>query len=564
VVDITNYVLYELGQPLHAFDLATLAKEGDRAAIVVRTAEEGERLTTLDRQDRVLASDTLVIADPSGAVALAGVMGGEATEVSDTTHDILLESACFDPRSISRTSRRLSLISEASLRFERGVDPELALRAVDRAAELLVEVAGGTVAPGVIDVYPGSREPCRIELRTTRVNGLLGTSLTTAEIIGILGPLGIETLAEDDVVIATVPAFRPDLEREVDLIEEVARIWGMERIASTLPGGRERVGGVNEVRRLALGLTASLLAVGLDEHIGYSAGDPRDLERLGWELASDELLVEIINPMSEEQAVLRWTLLGSLLRAASHNQRRGVAGVRLFEVGSVFTTANGRKQPKERMVVSGVLAGAHDGASWYGGARAADVFDATAAIEGVMGGLHLAGWSVRAADRPWLQSGRSGEVILDGDVVGWVGEISAGVLDSFGLAAPAVAFELSATALGLATRARSVRYREIPRFPAVSLDVALIVPDELPSADVQRAIQEAGGPLLESVHLFDVYRDPDEAGEGERRLPECAKSLAFALMYRAPDRTLNDEEVRKAHERMLAKVTERLGAEIRS
>jgi phenylalanyl-tRNA synthetase beta chain len=563
IVDVTNYVMFELGQPLHAFDLARLAKRDGRAAITVRAAAEGESIRTLDGQDRTLVSDTLLITDDSGPVALAGVMGGESTEVSEGTTDILLESACFDTASISRTSRRLGLISESSLRFERGVDPDLAARASARAAALMAEVGGGAVAPGIIDVYPGKRPPLELALRVSRVNTLLGTALSSAEVRKLLEPLGITVSGDGDELACVVPTFRPDLEREVDLIEEVARLFGLENITSTRPGGRERIGMRTDAQRFRDRIGETLRAAGLDEHIGYSFGDPADLGRLAWPLAPDEVLVELINPMSGEQSVMRWTLAPSLLRAVSHNQRRGVPDVHLYEMGTVFMTADGRKQPKERLMAAGALAGAWHRPSWNASGDTLGFFDGKGVLESLMEALHVSRWSVRAADHAWLQPGRSADVIVGGDVVGWLGEVAPAVLGAYETAGPVTLFEISVQALIKAAMHERVSFSEIPRFPAVSLDIALVVAEDVAAERIAGALRSAGGSLLESVRLFDVYRDPADAPEDARRLPKGMKSVAFSLTYRAADRTLSDEDVRPVHDKAVRKVCGAVGAEVR-
>ncbi len=563
VVDVTNFVMYELGQPLHAFDLATVAAEDGRARIVVRTARPGESLRTLDGQDRMLADDTLLITDPSGPIALAGVMGGESTEVSEGTIDILLEAASFNSASVSRTSRRLGLISEASLRFERGVDPNLPSRAADRAAALIAEVTGGIVAPGTVDEYPGQRPLRTLELRVGRTNAILGTALARDEVAALLEPLGIAVAGDGDIISATVPSFRPDLEREIDLVEEVARLYGLESIPSTRPGGRERVGGRTPAQRLRDRIAVTLRASGLDEHIGYSFGDPADLDRLGWKLASDEVPVELINPMSEEQAVMRWTLVPSLLRAVSHNQRRGVPDVHLYEMGTVFLTSPGRKQAKERLVVAGAMTGAWARPGWNDAGSSLDFFDGKGVVETLMDVLGAERWSVRPTDRAWLQSGRAADVIVGGDVVGWLGEAAQHVLDAYETTGPVVMFELSVPALVKAVSGAARGYREIARFPAVTLDLGLVVDEETSAERVTAAIRSAGGVLLESVRLFDVYRDAPGAPDDARRLPAGKKSMAFSLVYRAADRTLSDADVRPVHDKLVRKVCGAVGAEVR-
>ncbi|MBN2822056.1 MAG: phenylalanine--tRNA ligase subunit beta [Coriobacteriia bacterium] len=562
VVDVTNYILFELGQPLHAFDLDKIAASGGKAEIIVRTAIEGEELKTLDGQVRRLAADTLVIADTRGPVALAGVMGGEDSEVSDQTVDVLLESACFDTSTTSRTSRRLGLISEASLRFERGVDPELAARASDRAAQLLAEVSGGTVAPGIVDVYPAAPEPCVLRLRGERLRAIIGAPITDDEAASILVSLGLTLEPAEDGFDVTVPTFRPDLVREIDLIEEVVRVWGMERVPSTFPGGRERVGALTAGQQRDLSIGVALRAAGLNEHIGYAFADPRDMERLGWELGPDEVPVELINPMSEEQAVMRWTLAAGLLRAVSYNQRRGAGDVHIYELGNVFVTAPGRKQPKQRLMVGGVLAGAWERPSWDQDARPLDFFDGKGAVETLLTELGVDRVKFRTSERAWLQAGRSADVIVRGDVVGWIGEVAPQVLDAYGATGPVTMFELGVAPLGKAgTRTRA--YSEVPRYPSVNLDIALVVDEEVTSEQLVHAMTSAGGKLLDGIRLFDVYRDPQDAPAGERRLPEGKKSLAFSLSYRSNEQTLSDEVVRPVHEKLLAKVCRATGAEVR-
>jgi phenylalanyl-tRNA synthetase beta chain len=557
IVDITNLVMFELGQPLHAFDAATLAVRDGKAAVTVRRAAEEERLTTLDGQERVLDSGMLVIADDSGAIALAGVMGGENTEVSEATVDILLESACFETTSTSLTSRSLGLISEASTRFERGVDPESCVRAADRAAALMAEVAGGVVAPGVVDVYPDPAAPRELELRIGRMNAVLGTDIPGEEAASILAALGlgVEPAAGGEALRVTVPTFRPDLEREIDLTEEVVRVWGMERVPVTLPGGRGRIGRLTERQRWVRRIDATMRAAGLNETMTYSFVDPADPRRVRMPLPEGETLVELVNPMSEEQAVMRTSLLPGLLRSVSYNQRRGVSDVHLYEIGAVFSTSRGRKLPREHTAVGGVLAGSWSRPGWTGDSNPLDLFDGKGVIEALVEELAPRRFQVRPADLSWLQPGRSAEVLFENKVAGWLGEVHPSVAAAFDAEAPVVAFELDVEVL-LAT-ARGMRtYIEVPRQPAVTFDVALVVDESVSVERVEQAIRKAGGALLDSVRLFDVYR-----GKG---VAEGRKSLAWALSYRAPDRTLTDDEVRPVHEKLLRKVCGAVGAELRS
>jgi phenylalanyl-tRNA synthetase beta chain len=554
VVDVTNYVMFELGQPLHAFDAATIAKADGRSAITVRVARAGERLTTLDGQDRELAADTLVIADPTGPVALAGVMGGEVTEVTDATVDILLESACFAPGSVGRTSRRLALYSEASQRFERGVDPNGCVAAVDRAAQLLAEVSGGTVAPGVVDAYPAPVQPATVTLGLSRANSLLGTDLDVATIASILRRLGLTIAADGDMLTATVPTFRPDLTREADLIEEVVRVYGMGNVPSTLPAGRGRVGGLSTRQKLTERIGAALRGAGLNEAITWSFADPTDIDRLEWTFGPGEMPVRLLNPMSADQSELRATTLPGMLRAVAHNRNRGVADVHLYEIGSVWFTAAGRKLPKERTVVAGVLAGSWSRPGWNDTPPVLDLFDAKGVLEAVVEDVGVARFKLRQTDLPWLQPGRSAEVLAGGDVIGWLGEVHPAVLDAYECAGPVAVFEVQLKPLLKA--ARDVRpFTDLPRFPGVKIDVALVVDESVSAERAEQSIRSAGGKLLESVRLFDVYR-----GEG---MEPGSKSLAFSLVYRDPERTLTSDEVDAAHEKVVRKATGAIGGRLR-
>jgi len=560
VVDITNYVMFEFGQPLHAFDADLLARDSDGViAIGVRTAAEGERLTTLDGAERVLTDDMLLITDTSGPIALAGVMGGETTEVHDATVNILLEAASFDPSSVSRTSRRLGLFSEASSRFEKNVDRASCIAALDRAAELMAELCGGEVAPGVIDAYPLPAEPVRLTLRSERLTSLLGADIPAEESAAILRRLGCEVSIGESETGATildvaVPTFRPDLAREIDLIEEVLRIHGMERIESTLPSGSGRLGELTREQKWRERIGATLRACGLNETMTYSFADPADIGRLRDELPADEVLVELLNPMSGEHAVLRRSLLPGLVRSVSYNQHRGTADVHLYEIGSTFRTSPGRKQPKERGSVAGVLAGSWHPAAWNDPAVPLDFFDGKGVLEALVRQLGVARFKVRPTELPFLQPGRAAEVLIGGEVVGWLGEVHPLVLDTFEAEAPVTAFEIE-----LAPLVRSAKdakaFTDVPRVPAVELDLALVVAEDVTAERVEQSIRSAGGKLLDTVRLFDVYRGTGvEAGK---------KSMAFALAYRAADRTLTAEEVETAHERLVRKVSAAVGGELR-
>lgn len=555
IVDITNFVMFELGQPLHAFDADLVARDGDgRIAIGVRSAREAESLTTLDGAIRPLTPDMLVITDATGPVALAGVMGGASTEVSAATVNVLLESACFDPASISRTSRRLGLFSEASSRFEKGVDRAACIAALDRAAQLMAVLCGGEVAGGTIDEYPVPAESKELTLRVERLQSLLGAPVSAGECAAILGRLGCAVDSVDGDLRVTVPTFRPDLVREIDLIEEVLRIWGMDSVEATLPAGRGRVGELTREQRLRERIGATLRGSGLNETMTYSFADPADAAKLREDLPEGELPVELLNPMSGEHAILRHSLLPGLLRSVSYNQRRGVEDVHLYEIGSTFRTAPGRKQPKERDMVAGVLAGAWSRPTWNDPAEPLGFFDGKGIVETLIADIGLAKFRVRPLDSPFLQPGRSCEVFIGGEVIGWLGEVHPLVLNAFGAAAPVTAFQLALAPLvrgAMETRP----FVDVPRFPAIELDLAILVVEQVTAEEVERAIRSAGGKLLDTVRLFDVYR-----GSG---VEPGHKSMAFALQYRAGDRTLTTEEIESVHERLVRKVCKAVGGVVR-
>lgn len=572
IVDVTNYILFLFGQPLHAFDLGKLTGEDGRAHVVVRAAEEGEKLVTLDGEDRTLTSDMTVIATPErGAVALAGVMGGLDTEVTGDTVDILLEAATFEAGRTSRTSRNLGLISESSLRYERGVDDHgIDIRSA-AACALIAEVAGGTVAAasgndaGIVDVWAKATEPAKLQFRVPRFCSMMGADIPRGFIVDTLRRLGCAVSAADgadelaaDVLDVTAPTFRPDLEREIDLYEEVLRLYGMDRIEGTLPAGRGRVGVRTPMQLIDAKIHAALRASGLNETMTYSFACTDDLQRLRMKEDGLGRTVELINPMNAEQAHMRRSIVPGLLRSVARNQSHGVRDIQLYEVGVVFAAHDGAKQPKERRKLAGVMAGSMGQAGWNVPAVGFDFFDGKGALENLARELALPKVRFRALnaeEAPHLQPGRAAEMLSGGDVLGWVGELHPLAVDAFEAEAPVVAFELDMAALE--RNARPARdYVDVPQFPAVTHDVAFVVDEAVTHERLSQCMLSAGGKLLESAQLFDVYRDAERLGAGK-------KSMAYALSYRAADRTLTGEEVDKAHERLVKKVCGATGAEIR-
>lgn len=559
VVDVTNYILFLFGQPLHAFDYDKLVDETGKANVVVRAAKKGEKLQTLDGEERELTEDMTVIATPEKAVGLAGVMGGFDTEVTDETTTILLEAATFEPGRTSRTSRNLGLISEASMRYERRVDDVEIDRMSAAAAQLLADVSGGVVVPGLIDVYNTKTEVDTLDFRIPRFQAMMGESIPRDFIIDMLQRLGctVDSTQEDTLKVVP-PTFRPDLEREIDLYEEVLRLYGMDRIPSTLPGGPGRVGIKTEAQRTMDKINNTLRACGLNETMTYSFADPHELEQLRMPTEGMGIPVELLNPLNAEQSVMRQSIIPGLMRSIAYNQSRGVHNIQLYETGVVFFGAEGKKSPKERNRVAAVMAGAMNDPAWNQQAVPFDFFDGKGVIESLMRELALAKprfKALSAEEAPHLQPGRAAQVLDGGTVLGWVGEIHPLACDAYEVQAPVVAFELDLDALIKCARpARD--YVNVPVFPAVTMDVAFVVDEEVTHEKLLRSITSAGGKLLDTAQLFDVYRDEERLGAGK-------KSMAYALEYRAADRTLTTEEVDKQHARLVKKVCGATGAEVR-
>lgn len=542
VVDATNYAMLELGHPMHPFDLDRL----DGPGIVVRRAEEREKLTTLDDVERTLTADDLLICDRTRPVAVAGIMGGASAEVSDRTNDALLESAYFERRGIMRTARRIGLSSEASMRFERGADPEAVPRGADRACQLMAEWCGARVLAGAVDVgeAPGRR---RVSMRASRARMLLGYEVTSADATQALERLGLPLTADADTVTVEVPGYRVDIEREVDLIEEVVRIEGYDRVGSTLPPVRQP-GGLPPTYAFLGRIRRTLVRAGLREVRLMSFASGADLG-----LTGDAGAVRIANPISAEEGFLRTSLLPGLLRALAWNQARQVGTAALFEVGTVFRAD---AAVEERRKVALVLAGPAS-VSWNEGPRELDVFDATGAVEALLESLSIAVWGhVYPLSEPF-HPGRSAGIWLgrDRQEAGVVGELHPRVAEQLNLAGRVAVAELDVEAL-ISNAPAEVSYRDIPRLPPVRRDLAFVLPDDAPAWLVRRTLVDAGGDLLASCRLFDVFAGPP--------LPEGKKSLAFSVDFRAPDRTLTDEEADAAVAAIVERLAHDFGAEFRA
>lgn len=549
LVDVTNYVLWELGHPLHAFDYDAL--RGHR--IVVRRARAGERITTLDGQERPLTESMLLIADAERGVGIAGVMGGANSEVTPRTTTVLLESAYFHPGSIRRTSRALGLSTEAAYRFERGADIEGLREALDRAAQLMAALGGGVVAKGVLDAYPSPRPRQRIPLRLSRVQRLVGSCPPRGQVIRILQGLGFAVDDQKPELEVVVPSFRRDITLEDDLVEEVVRVWGYEQIPSTLPSGALALTRRPPTLQQVAIVRQALVGAGLREVITMSFVDPDRLRLMGWDPASPELLA-LRNPLSRERSFLRPTLAVGLLEVLAGNLHRQIPDVRCFEVGRVFLSRGLDGLGREETRVALALTGLRGRRSWFGGRERVDLYDVKGIVELLLDALGLDGPEIRPITLPLLEEGRAAEVVVSGEPVGAFGEVALPVREAFDLAGPVYYADLTLDRLR-SLPPRRVTYQALPRFPAIQRDLAVVVSADVSSSEVSRVILGGQDRILRQVTLFDVYAgDPIGAGR---------KSLAYTLFYQADDRTLTDEEVNGLHEQILAKLRQRFGAEVR-
>jgi phenylalanyl-tRNA synthetase beta chain len=548
VVDITNYAMLETGQPLHAFDLDRVAGH----KLVVRQADRAESMRTLDGQLRTFDEQMVLIADAEGPTSIAGVMGGERSEVSEETTRVLLEVATWNGPNIHRTSLSLGLRSEASSRFEKQLQPEQAMEAQALATRLMLELTGARLAPGTIDVGGPGPAPVVIRLRDARVEGLLGAEIPRPRCKQILEALECEAgEAPDGLDVKPPPFRRGDLKREADLIEEVARIDGVDKLPGTLPSRRGAFGRLTQTQRLRREASDALSAQGLDEVVGWSFASPELAQRLR---LKDHRAVELLNPMSSAEAELRTTLLGSLLDVAARNRARGTGPLGLFEMGAVYLPG-AERLPREPQHLAALLSGPIRPPSWREQAPPeADFFAVKGVLKGLLDRLR-APWTVEQASEPFLHPGRSAAVKVAGSGVGWIGEIHPLVLAQWDLAGTVAAFELD---LDETTKRLPgvARYEDVTSFPSVREDLAVIVGEDIPSQQVVETIRGAGAPLLKAVDVFDAYRDPERIGAGN-------VSLALHLEFHAPDRTLTDEEVAARRMEIAQALSERLGGRVR-
>lgn len=550
IVDVTNYAMLEWGQPLHAFDYDKMRGK----KIIVRRAGKAGPFTTLDGEKRVLLPDTLVIADAEGSVGIAGVMGGLDSEVSDSTRGILLESANFDRVSIRRTARALHIKSEASSRFEKGLDPESTVPALLRATQFIQELAGGEIAHGIVDIYPQPVEKRRVSFAVSEVERLLGLHLSREEIQKYLAALefGSQPQGENELSVE-VPTYRRDVVESADLVEEVARLLGYDQIPSTLLSGDLPEPRSNNVLRWEAKVREVLTAAGFYEAMTYSLVDTKSLGLFpAWEKNQSHPLT-IANPMVPEENTLRTTLLPSLLRTVSSNLQHE-EGVTLFEIAKVYWGKEG-ELPEEKRRLALVLAGKR-GQGWAEAKRPVDFYDLVGTIENLLSALGVQNFRTEPFNYAVFHPGHSAKIIVgDHGRVGILGRLHPRLFQPLDLGKVLVYlaemdFDLL---ISLATEEKIIE--PLPRYPAVALDLALLVDAEIPARRVEELIREAGGKYLDEVHLFDVYQ-----GKG---LPKGKKSLAYSLTFRAPDRTLTEEEAAQALERIVQHLRKAIGATLR-
>jgi phenylalanyl-tRNA synthetase beta chain len=554
VVDVTNFVMMELGQPLHAFDFRFL----EEGRIVVRRSKEGEPFVSLDGKTRNLNAETLMICDGRKPVAIAGIMGGENSEVKEDTDTVLLESAYFNPSTIRRGARFLGMGTDAAFRFERGIDPEGVVRALDRAAQLIADLSGGTVCRGHIDTYPG-KVPVSgpIALRLKRVGEILGTEVKASEAGKILKGLEMTVKKEGKGVLSVIPpTFRVDLWREIDLIEEIARIHGYDRIPVTIPA-IPAPGDIHDRKReFESAVRAALTGQGITEVLNYSFISPQSADALALH-ESDERrrFVRIANPLTEDQAVMRTTLLYGLLETMRRNVNAGSPDLKIFELGKIFIARGQGEQPDEVDKLALLLTGSRYGENWHFQGLPADFYDLKGALENLASCLRLEDLRFLSdATIPYLHPGRAARVLIGDREIGCLGELHPDVIGRMDLRNRAFVLEIETEPL-MGRADTAIRYREYSRFPTMIRDVAFLVPMDVDAGRMLGLVRETGEELLETVDVFDVY-----SGKG---IPEGLKSLGLRFTYRSPSRTLTDDETGQVHGRIVKRIVESTGARIR-
>jgi phenylalanyl-tRNA synthetase beta chain len=550
IVDVTNYVLLEVGHPLHAFDADKLADSTIRVAV----AGENASITTLDGVERRLPEDALLIWDSRRPVAVAGIMGGEGSGVKSDTVNIFLESAYFLPSSVRRTSKKLGLKSESSYRFERGTDIEFLEKALDRAALLIRETGGGEIHE-IVDVYPKKFVRPRVEANYAKINSLLGTDILKDEMLNMLGGVGIKTEDRGDDFAAFPPAFRRDVTRYVDLAEEVARIYNYGNIPVTLPKTPLSGGGTSRREKNLKKLHESMRKCGFTEVINYSFMNAADLDLL--DLPDDDVRrrhVRVLNPLRQEDSLMRTTLVPSLINNFIYNVSRGAGDLRLYELSRVFIDG-GDRLPDEESRLAGIFYKENLPSLWSEHTPA--FFTLKGALSGLFGELKVADVRFIPSEETFLHSGKSADMEREGRKVGFIGELAPGVLERLKLKIrkpEVLVFEIDVDIL-LSFVPETVRYSPVPKYPTIERDLALVLDENVTCAEVRNVIDEFTSEYIEEVEVFDAYSG--------KNIPDKKKSLAFRIIYRSPGRTLTDDEVESVHQKLVEFILRKTGGEIR-
>lgn len=552
IVDVTNYVMLELGQPLHAFDYDKL----NDSSIIVRKANPGEKMFSLDNIERELNSDMLVITDPGGPVAIAGVMGGLDTEITNDTSSVLIESAYFKPASIHRTSKNLGLRSESSMRFEKGIDINGCLLAANRACQLIEEMGGGDIVTGAVDNFPAPQTDKLIRLRARRVSLIMGIEVSQSKIKELMERLGFGVKEDGQDLLVEVPTRRGDISVEIDLIEEVARLFGYNNIPTTLPEGASSEGRKTKPQIVVDNVIDTMTGCGLNEIVTLSFMNPRTFEFLN--LPPDHSTrnaVFVQNPLSEEQGVLRTTMIHGILDIMSRNRARKNEDLAFFEVGRIFIPVVGEKLPSERLTLSAGVLGKTSG-GWQFKASEMDFYYLKGILETLFDSLNITKFNfVPETGNPVFHPGRTARIEISGVNVGVIGEIHPNVTENYRLDNKVFVMQIDLEEIIQASGGLK-KYSPLPKYPSVERDIAIVVPQNVLSAEINKAIRKNAGSLLESINLFDVY-------QGEQ-IEKGYKSMAFALKFQALDRTLKDEEVNSIHEKIKQVLKDSFKAELRS
>ena len=550
IVDITNYVMLEHNQPLHAFDLDRIAA----GKVVVRRAKPGERLVTLDNVERSLDANNLLIADPQGSLCVAGVMGGATSEVTEGTTNLLLEAAYFNPLSIRRTAKALEMKTEASLRFERGINPNGTLEALNRAVQLIESFGVGTVARGYLDFYPQPVAPVRISTSSAAINGLLGTELSGTEIRGYLDRVNLKSQGNETEFTVEVPTYRGDITCMADLAEEVARLYGYNRIPVTIPVVKG-LGVRSQLQRLQFDLRRLLQGNGISEVITYSLYAKETAANLG--VAADSSLsstVDLMVPLSEDQAVMRTNLVDGILKAMAFNAKRRQQDLAVYEIGRVYRPRPGAILPDEPLHLVIGLMGRQADLGWNQAKTEADFYDLKGLMELIAAKFRLPELRWERAKTAFLHPGQSAEVYCGDHQIGFLGQIHPRVLDRYELSKNVLVLEMDLTVID-SLRQPEQTFSALPKFPALERDLALVLPQAISANSIIGKIKEIGGDLVETVTLFDVYQG-EQVAQGQR-------SLAFSLVYRSKERTLNDNEVNQLQATILQQLHQEYGAAVR-